>query len=80
MNPSFSSLENFGHSLKTQSYLIQLRSTDEIYETFRLAKKDGLTVSARGAGRSYNDAAMNGGGLVLGIQHVPSMIFRRLSF
>lgn len=62
---NFTTLENFGHSLKAQSYFIQPRSADEIYETFRLAKRDGLTVTARGAGRSYNDAAMNGGGIVL---------------
>lgn len=65
MNPTFTSLENFGHSLRAQSYLLQPRSADEIYEAFQFAKRDGLTVTARGAGRSYNDAAMNGGGLVL---------------
>lgn len=64
-NPTFTTLENFGHSLKAQSYLVQPRSADEIYATFQHAKKEGLTVTARGAGRSYNDAAMNGGGIVL---------------
>ena len=62
---TFTSLENFGHSLKAQSYLVRPRSADEIHETFQRAKRDGLTVAARGAGRSYNDAAMNGGGIVL---------------
>jgi hypothetical protein len=63
--PTFTTLENFGHSLRAQSHVIQPRSADEIHETFQLAKKEGLTVTARGAGRSYNDAAMNGGGIVL---------------
>jgi FAD/FMN-containing dehydrogenase len=62
---TFTSLENFGHSLRSQSYLVCPQSADEIYETFRLVKREGLTVAARGAGRSYNDAAMNGGGIVL---------------
>ena len=65
MNTPFTTLENFGHSLRAQSYVITPRSADEIHETFQFAKKEGLTVTARGAGRSYNDAAMNGGGLVL---------------
>ncbi len=67
MNRTFTQLENFGHSLKTPSYLIQPKSSDEIYDTFRLARKMGLTITARGAGRSYNDAALNGGGVVLDI-------------
>lgn len=62
---TFTTLENFGHSLKSQSYIIRPQSADEVHEAFRLAKKDGLTVTARGAGRSYNDASMNGGGIVL---------------
>jgi len=65
MNKTFTQLENFGHSLKTPSYLIQPKTPAEIYEAFRLAKKIGLTVTARGGGRSYNDAALNGGGIVL---------------
>jgi len=61
----FTVLENFGHSLKTPSYLIQPKLPEDIYEAFRLAKNLGLTITARGGGRSYNDAALNGGGIVL---------------
>ena len=62
---SFTYLENFGHSLKTPGYRIRVRTTDDIYEAFQLAKKHGLTVTARGTGLSYNDASLNGGGIVL---------------
>lgn len=62
---TFTTLENFGHSLSVPAYHFQPRTTDDIEETFRCARKAGLTVAARGAGRSYNDAALNGGGIVL---------------
>jgi FAD/FMN-containing dehydrogenase len=65
MQKNFTQLENFGHSLSAPSYLITPTTTDEINEAFALAKKSGLTVTARGAGRSYNDAALLGGGIVL---------------
>lgn len=65
MQTTFTQLENFGHSLNAPAYLIQPRVTDDIHSAFELAKKQGLTVTARGAGRSYNDAALNGGGIVL---------------
>lgn len=65
MKNTFTILENFGHSLSAPSYLFQPKTTEEIYEAFQLAKKTGLTVTLRGAGRSYNDAALNGGGIVL---------------
>jgi len=79
MNPSnslletFTTLENFGHSMSAPGYLVRPRSSDEIYEVFQLAKKNGLTVTARGAGRSYNDASLNGGGIVMdlsGLNHI----------
>lgn len=65
MRTTFTQLENFGHSLNAPAYVIQPRSSEEIYSAFRQAKQNGLTVTARGAGRSYNDAALNGGGIVL---------------
>lgn len=65
LNTQFTQLENFGHSLKSSCYRIQVRKTDDIYEAFQLAKKNGLTVTARGTGLSYNDASLNSGGIVL---------------
>lgn len=66
----FTLLENFGHSLKTPSYLFQPESGDEIAALFKFARDSGLTVTLRGAGRSYNDAALNGGGIVLDLQRM----------
>ncbi len=65
MQKNFTQLENFGHSLNAPSYLIRPKSAEDIYSAFKLAKKMGVTVTARGAGRSYNDAALNGGGMML---------------
>jgi len=65
LNTTFTTLENFGHSMSAPSYLIKPKAADEIYEAFQLAKKKGLSVTVRGAGRSYNDASLNGGGIVL---------------
>lgn len=65
LNTQFTQLENFGHSLKSSCYRIQVRKTDDIYEAFQLAKKNGLTVTARGTGLSYNDVSLNSGGIVL---------------
>lgn len=70
---NFKQLENFGHSLRAPSYLFRPECTDEIWEVIHLAKQNGLTVAARGAGRSYNDAALNGGGIMLdmsGMNHI----------
>ncbi|MBN2117697.1 MAG: FAD-binding oxidoreductase [Anaerolineales bacterium] len=62
---NFVQLENFGHSLRAPSYCFRPTRAEEIFDTFCLAEKMGLTVTARGAGKSYNDAALNGGGIVL---------------
>ncbi|HEX2698562.1 MAG TPA: FAD-dependent oxidoreductase, partial [Anaerolineales bacterium] len=65
LNKTFTFLENFGHSLSAPAYILKPKCTEEIAEAFQLAKKTGLTITARGAGRSYNDASLNGGGIVL---------------
>lgn len=65
MTPDFTQLENFGHSLKTPSYVFKPHSAEDVHQVFRYARKAGLTVAARGGGRSYNDAALNGGGIIL---------------
>ncbi len=65
LNSTFSQLDNFGHSLKATCYRFQVTKTEDIHEAFQLAKKLGLTVTARGTGLSYNDASLNGGGIAL---------------
>ncbi|NUQ86364.1 MAG: FAD-binding oxidoreductase [Anaerolineales bacterium] len=65
LNATFTQLDNFGHSLKSTCYRIQVAKTEDIHEAFQLAKKLGLTVTARGTGLSYNDASLNGGGITL---------------
>ena len=61
-------IENFGHSLSAPAFVHHPSSVDEIHEAFHLAKKEGMTVTLRGAGRSYNDAALNSLGIVLDLQ------------
>jgi len=63
----FTRLDNFGHSLRAASFLFRPKDVDEVPAVFQVARRHGLTVALRGAGRSYNDAALNGGGLLLDI-------------
>lgn len=62
---SLSHLGNFSHSLDAEVYHVQPKSVEEIAEIFEFTRNTGLTIAPRGAGRSYNDAALNGGGIVL---------------
>jgi len=74
LTSTFTSLENFGHSLRAPAYVFKPTCEEEIAEAFQLAKKNGLTVTARGAGRSYNDASLNGGGIVLDMSGMKKII------
>ena len=57
--------DGFGYATRSVSAFAEPRSRDEIAHWFRFAKENGLTVGMRGSGRSYGDAAMNGGGLIM---------------
>ena len=61
----FAHLGNFSHSLDAVNYHLRPKSVDEIAKIFSLARDLNLTIAPRGAGRSYNDAALKGGGIVL---------------
>jgi FAD/FMN-containing dehydrogenase len=74
LDQKFVSLENFGHSMRAPSYIFKPTRVKEIAEAFQVAKKTGLTVTARGAGRSYNDAALNGGGIVIDLTSMNRII------
>ncbi len=67
-------LENFGHSLRAASYLYQPVSAEQISDVFKFAKQNGLKVTLRGAGRSYNDAALNGGGIVMDLTKMNKVV------
>ncbi|MBT3321310.1 MAG: FAD-binding oxidoreductase [Anaerolineae bacterium] len=58
-------LGNFSNSLNATVYHAEPRFTEEITEIFENARKYDLKIALRGAGRSYNDAALKGGGIVL---------------
>ncbi len=73
LDQQFIPLQNFGHSLTAPSYVLRPAGIEEIAAAFKIARQTGLTVTARGAGRSYNDASLNGGGIVLnlsGMNHI----------
>ena len=67
-------LENFGHSLRAQSYLYRPGNIEEINEALKAARQHGLKVTLRGAGRSYNDAALNGAGIVLDLTRMNKIL------
>ncbi|MEX1248657.1 MAG: FAD-binding oxidoreductase [Anaerolineales bacterium] len=61
-------LENFGHSLKRSAYLFQPNRIEQLHDIFALAREQGLSIALRGAGRSYGDAALNSGQIVLDLR------------
>ncbi|MCW5874645.1 MAG: FAD-binding oxidoreductase [Anaerolineales bacterium] len=65
---NISRLENFGHSLKRVAYVFRPEHTDELPALFEQAGRAGLTIGLRGAGRSYGDAALNAGHIVLDLR------------
>ena len=74
LDNTFTQFENFGHSLRAPAYGFRPTCAEEILDVVNLAKNLGLTVTARGAGRSYNDASLNGGGIVLDMSEMDKIL------
>jgi len=58
-------LENFGHSLRAPAYLYQPERIEQFSDLFELARRQGFSLALRGSGRSYGDAALNSGQIVV---------------
>ena len=63
-------LENFGHSIERPAYLFRPTHAEQIQEIFKLAAENNIHIALRGAGRSYGDAALASGGIVLDMQRM----------
>ncbi len=63
-------LENFGHSIERPAYLFRPTHAEQIQEIFKLAAENNIHIALRGAGRSYGDAALASGGIVMDMQRM----------
>lgn len=63
-------MSGFGRAARSTSYLYRPTHVEQIAELFGGAAAQGLTIAPRGAGRSYGDAALNGGQVVLDLQRM----------
>ena len=58
-------LDGFGRAVNAASHYLAPRSVDELAAALQLAKREGVKVAFRGAGRSYGDAALNTDNLII---------------
>lgn len=63
-------LYNFGRSLSSVAYLYRPTHVEEIAQLFEIARQTGLTIGLRGSGRSYGDAALNAGNVILDLRRM----------
>ncbi|MBN2043449.1 MAG: FAD-binding oxidoreductase [Anaerolineales bacterium] len=63
-------LENFGHSIERPVYLYRPTHAEQVEQIFNLATENEVHIALRGAGRSYGDAALASGGIVLDLQRM----------
>lgn len=62
--------EGFGYPSRSVSVFLTPTSAEEVVAAYEHAQREGVHVALRGSGRSYGDAAMNGGHLVLDMTHM----------
>jgi FAD/FMN-containing dehydrogenase len=67
-------LEGFGRSLRAASRYAAPRDSGELAALLRAAAAENLPVTFRGNGRSYGDASLNAGGLVLDLTGMNRML------
>ncbi len=60
--------DGFGYSSRGLSVFAEPTNIEALAELFRRAHQEGVKIAFRGNGRSYGDAAMNTGGLVLDLR------------
>ena len=58
-------IHGFGRSARSACRYVEPQTVDELASALQQAQGEGLTVAFRGAGRSYGDAAINTGGVVI---------------
>jgi decaprenylphospho-beta-D-ribofuranose 2-oxidase len=58
-------IDGFGRSVRAACRYVQPSSVDELGLALQQARSEGLSVAFRGSGRSYGDAALNTGGMVI---------------
>jgi len=63
-------LTGYGRAAHSTSYLYRPTHVEQIAALFRQAAARGLAIAPRGAGRSYGDAALNAGQIVLDLQRM----------
>ena len=63
-------LFGFGRAANSPGYLYRPTHVEEIAALFEAALAEGFSVAPRGAGRSYGDAALNAGQVVLDLQRM----------
>jgi FAD/FMN-containing dehydrogenase len=67
-------LENFGHSLRAPAYMYRPTHIEQLHELFELSRRQGISIALRGAGRSYGDAALNSGQIVLDLSGLDKIL------
>jgi len=70
----FQDFENFGHSINAPSTCFSPRNSEELLERFTEAERHGFKIAFRGAGCSYNDAALNGGGMLVNFENMKEIL------
>lgn len=63
-------LDGFGRAAHSPAYLYRPTHAEEIAALFEQAQARGFSIAPRGAGRSYGDAALNAGQVVLDLQRM----------